>query len=429
MISRLVIVGLVAVLGVLVPSQSESDSWFGSVRVWMISQLAEWNAGYSKSRPDTDLGVVMNPLDFLGPDQVRLAAVTLEADLVEPDLKGGIADELNRFAEGYAITRVPDRITGSRLLFEADPSIDSVEMKLAVAFCHFVEGWEADRSQVSNAPSQPEVVESKDAFEADLGVFAPVTAELASTNIPVAPLPSQPVDNFGGMFEADLGVFAPVTAELASTNIPVAPLPSQPVDNFGGMFEADLGVFAPAAERLAWNIPAVSLPTEAVDAFDGMFEADLGVFAPAEPKEISNIPAPSMPVASRMEFALIEPCAVGSIGIADDLNRLGERVEFRPVHIRVRNQTLETIAAPGDLGAGIAYELNRASEGSRVLPFQSRKVVDDRRPSPSKDHVAHSERKMNDDSRVGEAVRLTREAAFAWVSVLTRPTSVEMTSR
>ena len=43
MISRMILVGLVAVLGVSLPSRSESGGWLTSAHDWVMTQLAEWD--------------------------------------------------------------------------------------------------------------------------------------------------------------------------------------------------------------------------------------------------------------------------------------------------------------------------------------------------------------------------------------------------
>ncbi len=43
MLSRMILVGLVAVLGVSLPSRSESVGWLTSAHAWVLTQLAEWD--------------------------------------------------------------------------------------------------------------------------------------------------------------------------------------------------------------------------------------------------------------------------------------------------------------------------------------------------------------------------------------------------
>src|SRR5437762_359530 len=43
MVLRLVLVGMVAALGVSVPSRPECESWFNSAREWVSAQLADWD--------------------------------------------------------------------------------------------------------------------------------------------------------------------------------------------------------------------------------------------------------------------------------------------------------------------------------------------------------------------------------------------------
>jgi hypothetical protein len=315
--SRLILVGMVAVLGVTLPGPSGSEGWFGAARFWMIAQLAEWDSGHS--RRDDGL-VVVDPQDYSRPDVAPVALhttapATFEADPIDSELACGIADELDGMAEGLAIAPEADPIADARPDLLPAPSGDSIEMRLAVAFCRFAGRWEGDGT---------------------------------------------------------------------------------------------------AAPRTAYHAPDV----EAVDAIDEIFEKNIEAVGPPAEGLASTIQADPLPDADRFEPELIEPLADCKLGIAEGSNRPAEDIEFRPEDAGIRPariRTFEPIEVPADLESGIADELNRASEGLGNVPRNER--------------ADRSEAGGNDGRGIGKAVRLTREAAFAWMSLLTGPTPVEMTSR
>jgi hypothetical protein len=315
--SRLILVGMVAVLGVTLPGPLGTDDWFSTARFWMIARLAEWDSGHSRS--DHGL-VVVDAEDFSPRDVVPAAAhttapATFEAEPIDPGLACGIVDEFDGMAEDLDNAPEAAPIADARPDLLPAPSGDSIEMRLGVAFCRFAERWEADAAADSRTDHR---------------------------------------------------------ARDAGT-----------VDAIAGIFEQDMRVFGPSAEGLASNIPAA--PSQGVD---------------------------------RPECDSIESLADCKSGIAEERNRPAEDIEFRPEDAGIRPariRTFEPIEVPADLESGIAYELNRASEGLGNVPRNER--------------ADRSEAGGNDGRGVGKAVRLTREAAFAWMSLLTGPTPVEITSR
>jgi hypothetical protein len=187
-----------------------------------------------------------------------------------------------------------------------------------------------------------------------------------------------------------------------------------------------------ADETLASRTADQPRETETVDAINGIFEMDMAVFGPSAKGLASNTQAESFPNAAQSNLELIEPLADCKLGFAEESNRLAEGIEgrledagIRPVRIR----TFEPIELPADLGSGMAYELNRASEGLGIIPPEVRELGETRPRSQGNERAAHSEAKMNEDPSIGKAARLTRDAALAWVNLLTGPAPVEMTSR
>ena len=101
------------------------------------------------------------------------------------------------------------------------------------------------------------------------------------------------------------------------------------------------------------------------------------------------------------------------------MNRFAEGIEIRPEDAAprpVRTQRFEPIKVPADLESGIAYELNRASEGLDIVPSEVHTISDARPAIPASEPTAHSE---GNHASIGKALSLTRDAAFAWMNVLT----------
>jgi hypothetical protein len=303
-------------LGVTLPGPSGSEGWFGAARFWMIARLAEWDSGHSRKNH----GLVVDAEDFSPRDVVPVwahpaAPATFEADPIDPDLACGIVDEVDGKAEDIVNAPEADPIPDARPDLLPALSGDSIEMRLAVAFCRFAERWEGDGT---------------------------------------------------------------------------------------------------AAPRTAYQAPDVG----AVDAIDEVFEKNIEAFGPPAEGLASTVQAAPLPDADRVEPELIESLADCKSGIAEERNRPAEDIEFRPEDAGIRPariRTFEPIEVPADLESGIAYELNRASEGLGNVPRNER--------------ADRSEAGGDDGRGIGKAVRLTREAAFAWMSLLTGPAPVEMTSR
>jgi hypothetical protein len=118
---RLVLVGMVAALGVSIPSQPSSENWFESAEAWATSLLAQWDTW---EPAEDDAAVPAGKRDQLSCEECRLArlrivatalqaahgeppspkAVAFEPIRVSEPFETGIAYELNRMAEGLGNT-------------------------------------------------------------------------------------------------------------------------------------------------------------------------------------------------------------------------------------------------------------------------------------------------------------------------------------
>jgi hypothetical protein len=328
MISRMILVGLVAVLGVSFPSQSESGGWLTSAHDWVVAQLAEWDT----YMPGDECCIVVTEVSESSPRVLTPAAgrtsttasVAFQPIPTVDDGANRIADELNRFGESPDIPATTTATAESPTDFAAVSSCDSIELKLAVELCRTAE-----------APARDETIDS----------------------------PALP-----GLREAE----------------------EDPA--FDDLFADASDVFAPAEQGLA----AIAQPVPAA-------------------------------IAARPAFELIRPLADFESDTAAELNRLAEGlgdVPSRPAQAG----TFEPIKVPADLELGIAYELNRASEGLESAVPGLRKLGEARPPIPANAPAALPEDNRKDAS-IGKALGLTRDAALAWMNVLSGMTPVMVTSQ
>lgn len=150
-------------------------------------------------------------------------------------------------------------------------------------------------------------------------------------------------------------------------------------------------------------LAAVS-PKSLDSAFDAAQAGVVASFAgdrPALAAAVAANPAPRF-----------EPLAVGDDlypGLAYALNRDAEGLHLPPAPAR-RSPRFEPLAVGDDLYPGLAYALNRDAEGL-ALPAKPA-------PRPASGRV------FGGDTRLTQAVRLTREAVAAWANLLHGPAVV-----
>ncbi|MFO0908530.1 MAG: hypothetical protein U0794_09235 [Isosphaeraceae bacterium] len=167
--------------------------------------------------------------------------------------------------------------------------------------------------------------------------------------------------------------------------------------------------------------PILATPAVALDAsFDAAmmdvvasFTADLSRPTPTtEPAPLLAEAAPAAPVAPVPAY---EPIAIDesfATDLACVLNRASEGLDIR----RPAPARDELIRVEDDLANDVAYALNREAEGLTVFP---KTIVSETKPTPepTSELAAPS-------NRLSHAVRLTREAVFAWAKVLHAPAVV-----
>jgi hypothetical protein len=130
MMTRAVLVGMVAALGISVPTWPDVQGWVKAAHSWTAHQLADWDTGARRGATGITLPAFAKPVPAFEP-------------IIVVDEPSGLADELNRFAERVDIVRGPAvaprmpscegpaRATDGPVLSEfwAPPGIATPEMK------------------------------------------------------------------------------------------------------------------------------------------------------------------------------------------------------------------------------------------------------------------------------------------------------------
>ena len=154
---RLVLVGMVAALGVSIPSQPSPEHWFESAEAWATSLLAEWDTWEPTDEDETASAAKRDHLDC---EECRLArlrlassatraaagdppapkpevspstaptAVLFEAIRVSLPFEWGIAYELNRLSEelGTLAATAPETVA---TITEAEPPLPADAFEIA----------------------------------------------------------------------------------------------------------------------------------------------------------------------------------------------------------------------------------------------------------------------------------------------------------
>jgi hypothetical protein len=170
---------------------------------------------------------------------------------------------------------------------------------------------------------------------------------------------------------------------------------------------------------------------EASDANDDVYEENPDPYEPLMGELSSTAQPGNLPPAAHSRFEPIERPGDFVSGIADELNRLAEGTGIPAEPANPANPAPpEPIVVAADCQSGIAYELNRASEGLQSIPPDVSRIRPDQEVAfdvPPADPM----RNQRPAAEIGleDAIRLTRDAARAWMNVLTGPTLVRMTAR
>jgi len=416
MLLRLALVGMVAALGVTLPSQPKCESWFGAARTWASAALADWDTWKPREGDDD---CVLGARGRADCPQCRLARARLAAEQRKPatsaepaaaghpvlltekpavapretqpsrtesrepvafepyvpdeDLFARVAFELSRMTEGIAIPTaspvptptapaLPPIVDDSPLCFEPVAASDDLELSVLGELCRVTLETRTPVASEQVAAPEPRVVEPADdgSFVCGAGDGGQVLpTEFASSK----PIPEITTGTTGGELlalsepETDLD-FCSGAACLLNRDFDDAPtLP--PVATL-----ADLpsDVFGPAPKTTLADLPP--------NVFGG---------SPGTAEAVSVAPGPALLAAPRV--------ASGSQQLA------APRVASGPSRVVVLADLPSNVFGP---------------------PEPS--------PEPKVDRGFAG-------PRLGHAVELTRDALYAWMNVLTGPALVDVTSR
>jgi hypothetical protein len=337
MTSRLVLVGMVAALGISIPTWPEIQGCMLSIHSWTAARLADLDASTSRYE---DPPIAVLPLH---PRARR------SFELIEPDHHVSVvADELNRLAEGLelpagigpfcpqgvSVVRQPSPILRSCRDSAVVPTLDLVQ-------CEQIRG----------------LLEESRPSKAELNRIASRTASQPSiSDAPVAACPSPP-----------------------ATREPPAP-----------------GVDSPPVESDGIKVAIVEMdPVSSLDDASTAVGIELGRFA--EGIDLGSERAGPRGD-ERLAFTPIDVAASAQPSLADEINR----------------------AADGSIVASTAvtgkfHQPAPRSGRPLLIPVA---ITSPRRHAP-----------IGPLSEVARAMRLTRAAAHAWMTVMAGPTSVRISAR
>ena len=403
MISRLVLVGMVAALGISLPSWPECESWFHSAREWASAQLADWDTWRPRETDSCRLADAPAPAPREFRPRPAGSVVARGGDSRTGPFATAPSRTLGapsgRHPGGETVTGIGQTPGPKALAFHPIAVDDHPVADFALELNRWAEGLDIQPSMIASRASATDraPVPARDSDAWELVIASCRSAEASGLSGTVA---------------------APVGAHPARIGA------SDPIAD---LFEENPEGYEPSAEGLASSV-------------------------------VGELPAGAV----RLRFDPIEPPADLAGGIAEELNRFAEGIGDRPEETwdrLVRSPRFEPIEAT-DAESGIAYELNRASEGLElVLPrlenpdppapqLLTRGRTSGADPaSPSRPGLQARLPKLDPradrfpgggepnanrapaNSGLGQAIRLTRDAAFAWMDVLKGPARVTMTLR
>jgi hypothetical protein len=401
MISRLVLVGLVAALGVTFPGKTDCQAWFDAFQTWASARLADWDTEDSRhDQPHLDSQIYMR-------DRLRLTQRAERPMLSSPD---------NPTTEPRTRALVP-----------------AVRWKTA---------------RVPRAAGIARALEPR----ASRIAFTPISVELDA-----AVAFAYTLNRLSEGFDAP-----PTTMTSLTSNEDSAPPCS--CDHLECQLLADLWWLSEHAHGAPANATATASPPLTKNAKSRRADPwgrDFHVFGALAANPAADDPASLRARRLREESPLIESPTDRGWEIADALNRLGEGIDIDPAREPARparSPGFALIEVATELESDTANALNRAAEGLTLDPSGSDTAATaetDRpvaqvatlAPAPEIGAPSHIERAESNspfehpfaelpaddhpqrDITLGHAIRLTCEAAYAWMDVLAGSARVTMTSR
>ncbi len=456
---RLVLVSLVAALGLTIPGVPMIESWVASTQNWMNARFADWD---TRNPQTADYVIVSDYYDAerLAPrpaissipvalpthssatqerskdvsadatralsskaplalaahaTHVRPASFVRKVAVFEPIEVGetlclGFAEELNRRSEGIGV--VPPRATPAsvpRPLFELNKMTPSLYRGITSLMVQ----WNKIAASLPPRAASPlpprRRIEPMMVFENLYGGIAPgktIKKEVA---------PAKPVTPKTEVVQAKpvTPTVAPTARAQAQAPRPVATL----VTSFGAMesspslyFAGDLNV---PAKTVVSALPA---PAVALTPKPEPKPAPKAVPAVAtKPTAVAAGPKPSDPPAEPQEgMDDLEIEVTGALLPQDDGFGILTLAPVKKAPAPAPKPRFVPLEVGPEFSVGIAYELNRRSEGLQIATP----------PFPAAPRVATSTSTPRPTRELNRAVKLTRDAVYAWVNVFTGPALV-----
>ncbi len=412
MMLRLVLVGVVAALGVSVPSQPSCEHWFESAQAWTTSLIAEWDTW----EPEVEDGPrLVGTQNAIGCEECRLARMRLLASAPETSKADVIVAQGNsptKSPENSAVVADSKASEPPATASETTP-IDPIELAEIIAW-EFVYGSDAKADESADEAPAPPVSEL---------LFALADA-------------SQPLDAAG------LGIWGELFVKANEPAVSSGAKANEPAVSTG---EAESECLV--AEEYEWS----DSDRSCICSF-----GDIEIAQHAAPK------SPSKPVESPKSSpaALVEPldptgflmsCLDEESAFDNASDRVDVTREANPVLAElpselfaVPNVTISATPRPSPM-APVAESIAAVStpdRAPRVYPFVMADLPTDLfgpgpdaldlkpmtkvQPVPEAAPLAGAQPPT---PRLGDAVELTRRAMSAWVSVLIGPALVDGSRR
>jgi len=401
MFLRLALVGMVAALGVTLPSQPKCESWSGSARSWASAVLADWDTWKPREGDDDR---VLDAHGRAGCPQCRLARARLAA----ADRKPAAAA-----TPSHAVLLIENPAVAPR---DAQPS--PTENRESVAF-------------ELNAPDED--VFGRVAFELNRLTAAIGIPIASSAAPPPAPAPALPVrvDDPPTSFEpvaasddVELSVLdelcrvvlearTPISSEQESAREPrTVERPDDDSFVCGARAEVLPREFASSkpSPRITTDTPGEDLLALSETETDRDFCSGVGCLLDREFED-----APSLPAVVTLADLPRDGLGPAPKTMLPDL----------PRNVFGTSPTT-TAAAPPAASEPAQVAVPRVVSGTprvAVLADLPRNVFGP--PEPSREPKVG---RRLPEPRLGHAVELTRDALYAWVNVLTGPVLVDVTS-
>jgi hypothetical protein len=377
MISRLVLVGMVAALGVTLPSWPECEGWCQSAQEWASARLADWDTW--RPREADSSHQAQPPI----PAAREVRPMPVAAAVAGPgDSKTGPTP-----APSPAVKAASDQTPGPQAIAAHPIAVaDHPVADLALELNRWAEGLDIQPSTIVSRASSSDRVPVP---ARSLAAWEDVIASCRAAEV------SGVAQTITDLFEENPDGYEPSEEGLASS---VA-------------VEPTVGAVQPKFDPIE--------PPSSWDRAGGIAE-ELNRFA--EGIGIGIGPeATSNPIARSPQG---EPIATmpPELGIADELNRASEGLDptlpGRGDLLHPAPQLLSSGDASGEHPASSSRPGVQARQTNPDLPA-------DRFPAGGESTVQPAPAHLGLD----QAIRLTRDAAFAWMDVLRGPTGVTMTLR